>query len=152
LINCNSELVENLRHAEDAYIERAQTKILSTPLTLQEDPQSEELSNSESKIDTDENDANENKDNDDDDDSPPPAKKQCLEKKSSTDPNAKWAVPTTEELIAYIEDVDELEKIKKYRDDAHQKVDEKVAIAQQAYDIIDGTVNRLDSDLAKLEA
>lgn len=60
-------------------------------------------------------------------------------------------VPTTEELIACIENVDEMEMIDKLRKDAFQKVDEKVAIADQAYDIVDGTVRRLDADLEKLE-
>ena len=154
-----SEIVENLQTAEDTYIEQAQEKILSTPLRLQPINPLEETTNDIYFDST--NAALTTVTKKDDEETSPPSKKQAMEQSSVSTTSPKpistpkplytWAVPTTEELMAHIEDMELMEKIQRYRQDARQKVDEKVTIAQQAYDIIDSTVQRLDKGLMELE-
>ena len=60
-------------------------------------------------------------------------------------------VPTTEELSSFVLQPEALEKIQKVRQNALQQADEKVAIAEQTYSLVDATVRRLDNDLATLE-
>jgi hypothetical protein len=62
-------------------------------------------------------------------------------------------VPTTEELTRYIihNNTSTMREIQKLRSQAMQQSEEKVAIAKQAYSLVDSTVRRLDHDLAALE-
>jgi len=60
-------------------------------------------------------------------------------------------IPTTEELEAFIEDPAQISQIEEYRNLAKHNGDEKVAIAEQTYAIVDSLVRRLDYDLVKLE-
>lgn len=61
-------------------------------------------------------------------------------------------VPTTEELSSYIKDDESLRRIQELEQNVVQQSEEKVAIAEQTYAIVDATVKRLDQDLVKLEA
>lgn len=61
-------------------------------------------------------------------------------------------VPTTEELTSYIKDEATLRRIQELEQSVIQQSEEKVAIAEQTYAIVDATVKRLDQDLVKLEA
>lgn len=60
-------------------------------------------------------------------------------------------MPTTRELMDFTNDEDMYCSIDKLQQETLQKSDEKVAIAQQAYEIIDATVQRLDRDLVEME-
>ena len=60
-------------------------------------------------------------------------------------------VPTTEELISFIKDERALQRIQEIEQNLVQQSEEKVAIAEQTYAIVDATVKRLDQDLAKFE-
>jgi len=60
-------------------------------------------------------------------------------------------VPTTEELRARIDDPVALSQIAKYRRDAMQRADEKVAIAEQTFAIVDAAIRRLDRDIGSFE-
>jgi hypothetical protein len=60
-------------------------------------------------------------------------------------------VPTTEELTRYIYDSKSYQEIQKLRSQAMQQSEEKVAIAEQTYSLVDSTVQRLDEDLAMME-
>ena len=60
-------------------------------------------------------------------------------------------VPTTEELHRYIENPTALQEMDALRISALQQAEEKVAIANQTYSLVDATVKRLDHDLAMLE-
>lgn len=99
-----ASLVDRLKTAEDAYLDRAQETILGLDVPMDE----------------------------------------------SVDP-PRPVVPTTEELTACVEDEEQTELIETLRAEALRKVDEKVTIVEQAYEMVDGTVRRLDSDLKKLE-
>jgi hypothetical protein len=61
-------------------------------------------------------------------------------------------LPTTEELSSYIRDPVALQRIQNLERDVVQQSEEKVAIAEQTYAIVDETVKRLDHDLAKMES
>lgn len=65
--------------------------------------------------------------------------------------NRTAVVPTTEELTRYIHNPSTMQEIQKLRSQAMQQSEEKVAIAKQAYSLVDSTVRRLDHDLAALE-
>lgn len=74
---------------------------------------------------------------------------------TSPDNSAK-IVPTTEELVEYVYRTNArlaavYPLILKLQQDCLQKADEKVAVAQQAYEMMDAQVQRLDSDLAAME-
>lgn len=60
-------------------------------------------------------------------------------------------LPTTEELAAYIHEYGAYETIERVQQDALQRAEESVAIAQQTYSLVDATCRRLDSDLTELE-
>jgi len=60
-------------------------------------------------------------------------------------------LPTTEELSSYIRDQAAFQRIRNLEEDVVQQSEEKVAIAEQTYAIVDATVKRLDHDLAKME-
>lgn len=60
-------------------------------------------------------------------------------------------VPTTEELMEYIRNDEAWQRIETLQEDALQMAQEKVAISDQTYALVDSTVKRLDRDLAKLE-
>lgn len=51
-----------------------------------------------------------------------------------------------------LSDYDEMERIQNTRSEARQYVNEKVAVAEQAYSIVDSVVKKLDVDLAAFEA
>lgn len=59
--------------------------------------------------------------------------------------------PTEEELKEVVEDETSLSLLKSTRQRAVQKLDEKVAIASQMYDLVDHHIRRLDTDLANYE-
>ena len=61
-------------------------------------------------------------------------------------------IPTSEEMIDFVADPEATDKILALHSDALQKAEEKVAIADQTYALIDATVRRLDKDLNKFEA
>lgn len=60
-------------------------------------------------------------------------------------------VPTTEELTSYIQDDEVLRRVRELQQSVIQQAEEKVAISEQTYAIVDATVKRLDQDLVKLE-
>lgn len=60
-------------------------------------------------------------------------------------------LPTTEELLAFVNEEETMAKIQSLHQDSLQRAEEKVAIADQTYALVDSTVKRLDRDLTKLE-
>lgn len=59
--------------------------------------------------------------------------------------------PTASELNELVNNASELTEISDVRSQAVQKLDEKVAIATQMYDLVDHHIRRLDADLANYE-
>jgi hypothetical protein len=60
-------------------------------------------------------------------------------------------IPTTEELTDYVHDTAKYKEIQKLQTNCLQQSEEKVAIARQAYEMMDAVVQRLDNDLADME-
>ena len=60
-------------------------------------------------------------------------------------------VPTTEELAAYVHQPAKYQKIQTIQQDCLQRAEEKVAIAEQTFSLVDNVCKRLNSDLADLE-
>jgi SGF29 tudor-like domain/Inhibitor of growth proteins N-terminal histone-binding len=60
-------------------------------------------------------------------------------------------IPTTEEFLRYVHDHEALAKIKTLQTDCLQQAEEKVAISQQTYAIVDNICRRLDSDIMEME-
>jgi SGF29 tudor-like domain/Inhibitor of growth proteins N-terminal histone-binding len=60
-------------------------------------------------------------------------------------------IPTTEELLSYIQNEGAIRRIRDLEESLSQLSEEKVAIAEQTYEIINSTVKRLDQDLVSLE-
>jgi serine phosphatase RsbU (regulator of sigma subunit) len=60
-------------------------------------------------------------------------------------------VPTTQELKDYVHDADKYKEIISLQTECLQQSEEKVFIAQQAYEVVDAVVQRLDNDLAAME-
>lgn len=60
-------------------------------------------------------------------------------------------IPTTEEFLRYVHDQEALSQIEKLQTDCLQQAEEKVAISQQTYAIVDNICRRLDSDLMEME-
>jgi hypothetical protein len=60
-------------------------------------------------------------------------------------------IPTTEELTEYVHDAATYQEIQKLQTTCLQQSEEKVAIARQAYEMMDAVVQRLDNDLAAME-
>ena len=60
-------------------------------------------------------------------------------------------VPTTEELMDYTYDAELYPRIQALHQECLLKGDEKAAVARQAYEVSDATVQRLDKDLASME-
>jgi hypothetical protein len=60
-------------------------------------------------------------------------------------------IPTTEELTDYVHDSTTYSEIQKLQTNCLQQSEEKVAIARQAYEMMDAVVQRLDNDLADME-
>lgn len=60
-------------------------------------------------------------------------------------------IPTTEELTDYVYDAATYKEIQKLQTNCLQQSEEKVAIARQAYEMMDAVVLRLDNDLADME-
>ena len=69
----------------------------------------------------------------------------------TTSPDNPVVVPTTEEFMEYTYIASPYQQILKLQQDCLQKADEKVAVAQQAYEMMDAQVQRLDADLAAME-
>jgi SGF29 tudor-like domain/Inhibitor of growth proteins N-terminal histone-binding len=61
------------------------------------------------------------------------------------------AIPTTEEFLRYVHDEEALSQIEKLQTDCLQQAEEKVAISQQTYAIVDNICRRLDTDLLEME-
>ena len=60
-------------------------------------------------------------------------------------------IPTTEEMLELISNPEALQAIRELEQNLLQKSDEKVAIADQTYSLVDAIVKRLDSDLERME-
>lgn len=60
-------------------------------------------------------------------------------------------IPTTEELMQLVGNPEALQYIRDLEDNALQRADEKVAIAEQTYSLIDSVVKRLDADMETME-
>lgn len=119
-----SQIVGQLREAEEAYVQRAEQTILELPLAARK-----------RKRDASSSAVGKDGDNSDDD---------------QGDDNV--IVPTTEELRGRIMNPAELEMIARLRREAIQQSEEKVVVAEQTYSLVDEVVKRLDSDLSKFEA
>jgi Inhibitor of growth proteins N-terminal histone-binding len=82
-----------------------------------------------------------------------------LNEDGTSSPDNPVVVPTTEEFMEYItyntannaNAAASYQQIRKLQHDCLQKADEKVAVAQQAYEMMDAQVQRLDADLAAME-
>lgn len=59
-------------------------------------------------------------------------------------------VPTTYDLLQFVQDADLYQKIKATQEDCVQKSDEKVFVAQQALDRIDAVCQQLDEDMERM--
>lgn len=60
-------------------------------------------------------------------------------------------IPTTEELMAYVREPETLRTIEVVQEDALQRAEEKVAIAEQTYGLVDNICKRLDADLEAMK-
>jgi len=60
-------------------------------------------------------------------------------------------VPTTEELRAYVHDQESMDKIQSYRLEVKQLAAEKLAVANQTYNIINSTLGKLDREVTEYE-
>eukprot|EP00934_Nitzschia_sp_Nitz4_P006489 Nitzschia sp. Nitz4//scaffold117_size69655//27204//28340//NITZ4_006023-RA/size69655-snap-gene-0.8-mRNA-1//-1//CDS//3329533648//6479//frame0 len=60
-------------------------------------------------------------------------------------------VPTTEELTAFVREPETLKYIENAQEDALQYAEEKVAIAQQTYTLIDNICKRLEADVEDMK-
>ncbi|KAG7343184.1 SGF29 tudor-like domain containing protein [Nitzschia inconspicua] len=60
-------------------------------------------------------------------------------------------IPTTEEFLRFVHDAEAMAKIRALQTDCLQQAEEKVAISQQTYAIVDNICRRLDSDLREME-
>ena len=60
-------------------------------------------------------------------------------------------VPSTDELMEYTHYAQLMSQIEKLQHDCLQQADEKVAVAQQTLDWVEGVVQRLDQDLADMQ-
>ena len=116
-----SQIVGQLREAEEAFVQRAEQTILDLPLAARK--RKRDASSAAKKIDDDDS-----KDDDED-----------------------VVVPTTEELRGRIMNPAEMEMIARLRREAIQQAEEKVVVAEQTYSMVDEVVKRLDSDLSKFE-
>jgi len=123
-----SQIVGQLREAEEAYVQRAEQTILDLPLATRK--RKRDASSVVGKCD----DVGDGGDSD--------------EAQGDED----VIVPTTEELRGRIMNPAELEMIARLRREAIQQSEEKVVVAEQTYSLVDEVVKRLDSDLSKFEA
>lgn len=60
-------------------------------------------------------------------------------------------IPTTEEFVRYVHDAEGLSKIKSVQAECLQRAEEKVAISEQTYNLVDNICRRLDSDILEME-
>jgi hypothetical protein len=60
-------------------------------------------------------------------------------------------IPTTEELADYVHNAENYKQIERVEQDALQGAEEKVAIAEQTYALVDSICTRLDNDLMQME-
>ncbi|VEU34549.1 unnamed protein product [Pseudo-nitzschia multistriata] len=73
------------------------------------------------------------------------------EKMAGPDDERPVVIPTTEELMAYIHEPETRSKIENLQSDALQQAEEKVAIANQTFELIDNLCRKLDTDLEEME-
>mmetsp|Transcript_24362 Transcript_24362/g.51411 ORF Transcript_24362/g.51411 Transcript_24362/m.51411 type:complete len:342 (+) Transcript_24362:142-1167(+) len=73
------------------------------------------------------------------------------EKMTGQDKELPVIIPTTEELMAYVHNPATRSKIETLRADALQQAEEKVAIANQTYELVDNLCRKLDTDLKEME-
>ena len=66
-------------------------------------------------------------------------------------PDGPAIVPTTQELMAYIQNAESMKKIESTQQDCLQRAEEKVAISKQTYSLVDDICKRLDNDLVEME-
>jgi hypothetical protein len=126
ILDFHSDLMEELRQAQQDYIQQADRKVLQLEPGVTSDGRDGVLVVA--------NDSNDGTSSD-----------------ATTTPRPA-IIPTTEELQAYIQDLPAYRRICKLQQDAMQQSDEKVAIAEQTQALVDATVRRLDEDLSKLES
>lgn len=127
-MTCSGELRE-LRRLQTQYIQETEQKILQLPVTDLPDESDDEIHPFYRKRPA----------NDD-------------EKRQGISINGEAVIPTTNEFMEYTMNSLELyPQIKKLQKSVLQKADEKVSVAQQAYDMIDSKVQRLDADLDSME-
>jgi hypothetical protein len=60
-------------------------------------------------------------------------------------------IPTTEEFVRYVHDAGALARIKSIQAECTQRAEEKVAISEQTYNLVDNICRRLDSDILEME-
>jgi hypothetical protein len=70
---------------------------------------------------------------------------------NDNDSSAPVIVPTTAELMSFTYNADKYSQIQRLQQESLEKAEEKVQIAQQAYQMIDSTIHRLDKDLEAME-
>lgn len=136
-----SVLVNQLREAEAAYVQRAEETVLNLNLSRKRrrfDAASATTGGGEEKEGVGEHEAEAGEDG-------------KAGGGGDLEDEADIVIPTTEELRGCVMDPEELELIARYRRDARQQAEEKVAVAEQTYAIVDETIKRLDTDLAKFE-
>ena len=73
------------------------------------------------------------------------------ESMEDSDSDLPVVIPTTEELLAYVNDGPSLSKIESLREDALQQAEEKVEIANQTLELMDNLCRKLDTDLKEME-
>lgn len=74
-----------------------------------------------------------------------------LDVDGTTAPDNPVVIPTTSEFMQYTYNSAAYQQILVLQQDCLQKSDEKVAVAQQAYEMMDAQVQRLDADLYAME-
>lgn len=65
--------------------------------------------------------------------------------------NGPAVIPTTEELTAFVREPNTLRQIEAIQEDTLQHAEEKVAIAEQTFTLVDNICKRLDSDLQEMK-
>eukprot|EP00977_Amphora_coffeiformis_P016697 scaffold5237_cov179-Amphora_coffeaeformis.AAC.10 len=66
-------------------------------------------------------------------------------------PDLEPMFPCSEELFDFVDDPVKFRQIQELQDECLQKADEKVAVATQALELIEGKLQRLDHDLSAME-
>lgn len=145
---CSADL-QKLQQLQRDYILAAEKKMMNLQLVEMEDEESDEDEDQDAKIKADR------------EDEPASSEKKrkapvygvrVLNADGTTSSEDNPVVlPTTQEFMAYTYQPDAYKQIRALQKDCLQKADEKVAVAQQAYEMMDAQVQRLDADLAAME-